>query len=181
MGGTLGGYDTVTLTQLAEIAKEYGVHQVVYEGNFGDGMYGNLLLPILNRVYPKCGLEEVHSRGNKFRRMCDTIEPPLSGHRLVIDEKVIRGDYKTPRQELQALMQLTRVTRETGSIPKDDRLDVLAIGLGFFAELMRKDTATNEEAQRDALAAEGYKRFMEAIGMSQVSTEEEGAWLNLGD
>lgn len=61
-----GGYEPETLVAMAETAKKYQVEKIVIEDNFGDGMFGRLLQPVLNAIYP-CQIEEVHNSIQKRR------------------------------------------------------------------------------------------------------------------
>ncbi len=134
-GGFRGGYEDTTLQALANIAKIYKVNEVVIEGNFGDGMYLKLFAPVLTATFP-CAITEVKSKGQKEMRICDVLEPVLGSHRLVIQESLIDKDYRTAFNNdgtldtaYSLLYQLTRITRERGSLAHDDRLDALAIGV----------------------------------------------------
>ena len=93
-GGLQGGYDEETLTKLANIAKEHAVNYVITESNFGDGLFNEVLKPVLNKIYP-LSIEEVRHHTQKEQRIIDTLEPVMAGHRLVIDPEVIKKDFDT--------------------------------------------------------------------------------------
>lgn len=144
-GGLQGGYDTDTLIELAAIAKNHKVNQVVVESNFGDGMYTRLLEPVLRKMYP-VSVEEVRHSTQKERRIIDTLEPVMMKHKLVIDPAVIENDYRTAmkyeqavRQSKMLIYQLTRITTERGCLKHDDRLDALAMAVGYFTDQMARD------------------------------------------
>lgn len=150
-GGFRGGYEDTTLQALANIAKIYRVNEVVIEGNFGDGMYVKLISPVIAATFP-CAVTEVKSKGQKEMRICDVLEPVLGSHKLVIQESLIDKDYRTAFNNdgtldtaYSLLYQLTRITRERGSLAHDDRLDALAIGVQFFTEAMEKDSKVGEQ------------------------------------
>ncbi|WVH05425.1 terminase large subunit [Pseudomonas phage Athelas] len=150
-GGFRGGYEDTTLQALANIAKIYRVNEVVIEGNFGDGMYLKLFSPVLTATFP-CAITEVKSKGQKELRICDVLEPILGSHKLVIQESLIEKDFRTALNadgttdtSYSLLYQLTRITRERGSLAHDDRLDALAIGVQFFTEAMEKDSKVGEQ------------------------------------
>lgn len=160
-GGLAGGYDNDTITELAHIAKNHKVNSVVIESNFGDGMYTSLLRPIFSKIHP-CSIEEVRHSTQKERRIIDTLEPVMNRHKLVVDPKVIEEDYRTAqkyeasvRQAKMLIYQMTRITYERGALRHDDRLDALAIGVGYWSEQMARDE--DEGARRlheDALERE---------------------------
>jgi hypothetical protein len=131
-GGFSDGYGDATLEGLAKLAKEHGVNEIRVEPNFGDGMFSKLLQPVVHRVH-QCRIEEVKSKGQKEARIIDTLEPVMMQHKLVVDPRVIERDYQTvqhypaERQNNYMLLhQLTRITRDRGSLIQDDRLDALA-------------------------------------------------------
>lgn len=151
-GGLHGGYEDSTLEKLADIAKAHKVHNVIIEGNFGDGMYLKLFTPILLRKH-RCGVEEVYSKGMKEARICDTLEPVMGAHKLVIEEQVIYEDYNTAKNRegshdvaYSGFYQMTRITREKGALAHDDRLDALAIGVAYFVEAMDIDSVQGSSA-----------------------------------
>jgi hypothetical protein len=73
VGGIRGGYEPAALAVLASTAKDHKVSRIIVESNFGDGMFTQLLKPVVNRIYP-CTIEEDHSVGQKERRIIDVLE-----------------------------------------------------------------------------------------------------------
>lgn len=154
-GGYRGGYDKETLQKLANKAKQWKVNEVLVEGNFGDGMYLQLLTPILTATW-RCALVETKSKGQKELRICDVLEPVMGSHRLVINEKVIDDEYRLAHDNYKddggietgssysLFYQMTHITRDRGAIKHDDRLDALAIGVQYFTESMAKDSKVGE-------------------------------------
>jgi hypothetical protein len=145
-GGFRGGYDDKTLQALADIGKRFKVNEVIIEGNFGDGMYVKLFSPVMTRTH-RCAVTEVKSKGQKELRICDVLEPVLGSHKLVVSEDVITRDYETALNidgttdiKYSGFYQLSRITKDRGSLAHDDRLDALAIGVQFFTEAMEKDS-----------------------------------------
>jgi len=145
-GGMFGGYGQENLVKLAEIARDYKVDKIVIESNFGDGMFNNLLQPVLNAIYP-CAMEEVRNHLQKEVRIIDTLEPLLNQHRLVIDYTALKNDISNGLSESQniyysMLFQLTHINRERGSLIHDDRLDAIAIGVQYWNErnILRQDS-----------------------------------------
>ena len=145
-GGMKGGYDDKTLQALADIGKKWKVNAVVIEGNFGDGMYLKLFSPVMTKTH-RCELVEAKSKGQKEQRIADVLEPVLGSHKLVVSESAIEHDYRTAANQeggfdvtFCGMHQLTRLTRERGSLAHDDRLDALAIGVQYFMESMEKDS-----------------------------------------
>jgi len=149
VSGIKSGYSDETLNTLAQTAKLWNVHEVVCEGNFGDGMFLKLLEPVLNKVH-KCGLTEVRSKGQKELRIIDTLEPVITNHRMIITPECIRDDYETAHKakepKYSCLYQMTRITQDRGALLADDRLDSVAIGVGHLVDLMNIDVTKGIES-----------------------------------
>jgi hypothetical protein len=157
----------------------FKVNEVVIEGNFGDGMYLKLFSPVMTATYP-CAITEVKSKGQKEMRICDVLEPVLGSHKLVLSEDLIDKDYRTALNndgttdtKYSLLYQLTRITRERGSLAHDDRLDALAIGVQFFVESMEKDSKVGEsEMMQEFLEAQMENQLMGFEDIRRISVSE---------
>lgn len=137
-GGMNGGYEEANLIKLSEIAKEYKVNKVVIESNFGDGMFTNLMMPVLNAIYP-VAIEEIRNNIQKEKRIIDSLEPLINQHRLVFDYSALKRDIEfglsEPKNIYYSLIyQMTHITKDRGSIAHDDRLDALTLGVQFWNE-----------------------------------------------
>jgi hypothetical protein len=168
-GGMPGGYSEDTLKRLAMVAKEQEVNLIRIESNFGDGMFTQLLKPVLAKVY-RVTCEEVRHSVQKERRICDTLEPVMNSHKLVIDRKVIENDYDstrhlTPEKALryQLMYQMSRVTRHKGALAHDDRLDVLAMGVAYWAEQMAQDADDQIAHRKDEALRDELERFAQGV------------------
>lgn len=166
-GGLKGGYDQDTLMELVNIAKRNKVNAVITESNFGDGMFNQLITPIFTREYPVT-LEEVRHHTQKEKRIIDTLEPLLGGHKLVIDPTVIENDYKTaqsypPEKHLHYMLfyQLTRLTNRRGSIRHDDRLDALSIACNYWVTQMAQDADRQIKERKRDLVDEELRNFQD--------------------
>ena len=144
-GGLSGGYGEDTLKELAVIAKEHEVNEVLIESNFGDGMFTALFQPVIARVH-KVTLTEVRHHIQKEKRILDVMEPVMNRHKLIVDEAVIKKDYDSTRHlppekalKYQLFYQMTRLTRDKGSLAHDDRLDVLAMAVQYWVDQMSRD------------------------------------------
>ena len=160
--GLLSGYSEDTLEAIARECARVRANKVVIESNFGDGMFSQLLKPVLNRIYP-CSIEEVRNSQMKEQRIIDTLAPVIEGHRLVVHESVLSSD-RVPHAEdslerqrdRQLFFQMTHLTAEKQCLAHDDRLDCLAMAVGFFNATLLLDAQfeyrTRAEASWDALA-----------------------------
>lgn len=143
VGGYREGYSDATLQQLANKAKFYGVNEIVIEGNYGDGMFTKLFMPILIRTHP-CAVQEVKNTTQKEARIIDTLEPVMMRHKLIVHKQVIIDDYAiyegNPSYSL--FYQMTRLSRERGSLGHDDRLDAVTMAVAHWLEQMDRDENT---------------------------------------
>lgn len=170
-GGLPGGYSEDTLKRLSMIAKEQEVNLIRVEANFGDGMFTQLLKPILSKIH-RVSIEEVKHSIQKERRIIDTLEPPISSHRLVIDRKVIEKDYDSTRSlppekalRYQLIYQMSRLTRQKGSLAHDDRLDALSMAVAYWVEQMAQDADKAISNRKDEKLRAELEKFMEgAVG-----------------
>jgi len=145
LGGFQDGYSEKTLIRLAEIAKEQQVNYIWFEDNFGDGMFGQLIKPYLQTIYP-CTVEGDRNTTAKEWRIIDTLEPVMRQHKLVVDEDVVWSDYKNVPESLgrdkapryRCFYQMTRICKEKGALAHDDRLDALAMAVGYWVNAMAR-------------------------------------------
>ena len=159
IGGLDGGYSGQTLNKLANIAKEHKVNDIIIESNFGDGMATALLKPILAEIHP-CNVEEVRHSIQKEKRIIDTLEPIMNGHRLVVDEDIIKDDFKVEPHH-QLFKQMTRITRDKGALRHDDQIDALAIAANYWVERMDRDQELSYKQHKDDLLQKDLDTFME--------------------
>lgn len=181
-GGLQGGYSEEVLEKLSHIAKDHNVNFVLTEQNFGSGMFTELLKPVLTRIYP-VSIEEVRHSIQKEKRIVDTLEPVMSGHRLVVDPEVIKDDYKTVQhypheKQLQYSLfyQMSRMTREKGAVMHDDRLDALAMGVAYFVEQMAQDAEVKIRERREDLLNVELQKFQDAYFKTRGGSQATLTW-----
>ena len=177
-GGIRGsGYSPEVLQFYANLAKEYAVNTVLVESNFGDGMFSELLKPILNKTYP-CSMEEVRNQTMKEKRIIDTLEPLMNQHRLIVDPSVIQEDYESvqdlpeeKRLQYMLFYQLTRLTAEKGSLGHDDRVDALAMACKHWQDQMAQDSeecVTDKRTEQQTEQMEKYILHCEGRNVKNV-------------
>lgn len=172
-GGLIGGYSDSTLEELSTIAKHQNVNYVVIESNFGDGMATALLKPIMARIHP-CSIEEVRHSKQKELRIIDTLEPVMNQHRLVVSQELIKDDFKLDLDH-QLFKQMTRITKDKGSIRHDDQLDALSIAVNYWVERMDRDQELSFNEHKNDLLRKDLDRFMEnAVGRKPSNSR----WFN---
>lgn len=169
-GGDTRGYDDAVLELLANKAKTFNVNEVIVEPNFGDGMFNKLLAPVMARIHPCRITDSERSKAQKEARIVDTLEPVLAQHRLVVDKGLIERDFNSTKEYLpehqnryRLFYQLTRITRERGSLVKDDRVDALALAVHYWVDAMARDTQKAAEQAREAALEAALREFMDHV------------------
>ena len=177
VGGLPGGYDRSTLKQLASLAAEFKPNAIEIEANFGDGMYTQLFKPVLNEQY-NCLVEEIKHHKQKEHRILDTLEILMSQHRIIFNyEEIIRDyeDYKEHPQR-QLFYQMTRLSRDKGSLQHDDRVDVLAMGVAYWKEQVEANREREYVQRREEAVLRGCTEFMNAAGKNMP---EDDLWVKV--
>ena len=167
-GGLVGGYTDKTLQGLADIAKKEKVKLILVEENYGGGMFSKLLLPFIHRTYPVT-LEEVRHTTSKEKRILDVLEPLIQQHRLIINRAVVLNDYHKTQElystdqalRYQLFYQMSRLSRDKGSLAFDDRLDVLAMACAYWVEQLARDQELAMKQRKDELQREALDHFLD--------------------
>ena len=83
----------------------------------------------------------------------------MARHKLVIKPSVIEEDYRTSVERVDStgksklpyslFYQMTRLTKDKGSLIHDDRLDALSIGVNYFTERLARDADRELERIKD--------------------------------
>lgn len=171
-GGFKDGYSEITLKALAQLCKLHKVNFIDIEDNFGDGMFKTLLEAVMVSIYPvTINPESNRTNTQKEKRIIDTLEPVLAQHRLVVSRSVIEDDLKVEDPRYSLFYQLTRITRDRGSLVHDDRLDALAGAIAYWQEALRKNQDSIHDDHLEDLRKDALNKFMDMAG-------HEG---NLGD
>lgn len=159
-GGLEGGYEQENLQALADIAKKHAINTMLLEENFGDGMFGALLKPVLAKTWP-CSVEGIKAVGQKELRIIGTLEPVLNQHKLVVDAKVIELDLEVSNPVNSLFYQLTRITKERGCLAHDDRLDALEMAVRYWQSQMDVDEDKAAEAWREEQDRQFFEEWEE--------------------
>lgn len=169
-GGIQGGYNKDVMKKLARIAKQHKVNDIVVESNFGDGMFTELFKPHLLQANYPVSVKEVRHSIQKERRICDTLEPVMAQHRLVVNKSLIRLDYESTQaystehgHKYQLFYQMARITRERGALSQDDRLDAVAIAVGYWTEQMALDADKLTEQRKGELLLRELENWTTSI------------------
>lgn len=173
-GAIDGGYEETTLKRIVMAAQKQDVNEIVVESNFGDGMFIQILQPILQKYYP-CSIKEVKHNVQKERRIIDTLEPVMNQHRLIVDDKLIRADFDNNEQDHRLFFQMSRVTKDKGSLRHDDLLDCLSIAVNYWTEIMDVDQDMAGAEHKELMLHVELENFMDnATGKTRRHTN----WIN---
>lgn len=175
-GCWLEGHSHSTLMGIARLAKKWNVQYIYVESNFGQGMFANLLRPCLAEVGHACVIEDDRKAGvQKERRIIETLEPPMSSHRVVINRRLLEADYtvaydgveEARRRFYRLTYQLSRITKVRNAIAHDDRSDGLASLVAKFTDLLRQRT-------QDAEAMDREKKWLEDVQAMIAARQKQG-------
>ncbi len=186
-GGMQGGYVIENLELLAKVAKKWKVNRIFIEKNYGGGMFTALFMPVLKRIYPECVIEEITVSKQKETRIIDTIEPILNQHKLIVNRQVILDDFKysekypSEKKSIYTVFyQLTHITRDSGCLAHDDRLDALEMGISQLVESMSLDVDEQIKIREDEELLEILEEYET---YHQLKTKpinpDEGTWMYL--
>lgn len=165
-GGLTTGYSNTTWETLAAIAAKHKVNTIVFETNYGDGVHLQLFKPILSKVHP-CTIEEIKHTKQKELRIIDTLEPVMASHKLVIDQDLIKKDYHSCTSmysdrnatSYMLMYQMSRITRDKGSLTHDDRLDALAMAVAYWTKYLSVDVERQMSKRQDQFLRDFMKDF----------------------
>jgi hypothetical protein len=179
VGGFSDGFAEATLVALAKRAAHHGVNKVVCEENYGGGMFTQLLRPHLTKFGGGSVDEEWNgwSRGMKEQRICDVLQPLLESHKVVFDRKVVTADLEVQAESepYSLVYQMTRMKRERGCLPHEDRLEALSMACSYFVDRMNRDKDDAMKAHK----AEAFDAELENFLAYVLGKETIGAGDNL--
>lgn len=160
--GLPGGLREDVYSRLSALSWEYRCSIIQVEQNFGHGALAAAWRPVLDTYYEEVSkgeqhrgplIEDVWESGQKELRIIDILEPVISRHHLIINEKLIKQDVESTekyplerRTTYMFLHQMARLTRERHSLLHDDRVDAVAGGVRYFTDRLAQDA--NKELQR---------------------------------
>jgi hypothetical protein len=166
VGGFRDGYSEDTLKALAGAALRHKVNHVIAETNYGGGMFNQLLKPWLIKLGAGKFDEEWKgwSHGMKEERILDILEPVTQSHRLVVDRRVIEEDRKVQEEhpKYSWVYQYTRMARMRGALAHDDRVEAIAMAVGYWTERMDRDHDRAMEQHKESALQKELQDFRRA-------------------
>lgn len=185
-GGLQGGYSEPTLDKLIDLAEEFEVPQMVIESNFGDGSVTKLLEKrILDRGLG-IQMEEVRSYSQKEKRIIETLEPLMNAHKVIFDRGCLEDDmnsikvYPQDKQRFYSLQyQISRISREKGSLVHDDRIDALQLCIGYLVDFARLNADTEMTSRKQKEFTEHLNSFIaRQTIIGEPKKPKNKSWIN---
>jgi hypothetical protein len=179
-GAFQGGFEQLTLVKLATLARDAKCHMIVVETNFGDGMFEELLRPVVAKIIKfrrhdgemqeGCAIEGHRASGQKEVRAIETLEPIFAGHRIIIDTSLVKRITTTKDRALDVdaalksgFFQMTRLTAERGCLKYDDWIDCLSGGVRYWTERMGIDVRKEARTRRAERIDEELQKFVDDL------------------
>jgi len=184
--GLPGGVDDASLNRIAIELRNHNAREVTVETNNDVyDVYVKFLNIALQRhflkkgddpLYPEgwqCSVVTTHATGMKESRIIATLEPIISGHRMVIDPSCLLTEEENQQDELQ--FQLTRLCNERHCLKEDGKLDALQILVASLTHAVGKD----HKKAAAATKARDYKDQMnEMRKLRGLPPAREPGWIN---
>lgn len=177
-GGLPGGYSVEVLRALAAIAKKWNVNKVIIEKNMGYGAFREVWLPILRTEHPIAAVEDDMVHGQKELRIIETLEPVIARGSLIVNEDLVEEDRlccdrheQAKRTVFSVFHQMTKITRDKGSLFHDDRLDALEGAVRYWVAQLAVNQDKAVEAARKREHEEAIK---DPMGKNRHAVPQRG-------
>lgn len=164
VGGLQGGLSEENCNVLIDYCEEFGITDIVMEANMGHGTASMVLLNIIaKRKLTHIGVRDIYAKGQKERRIIDTLGPVFRRHKFVLHERAIEMDteylsqYSRDKRNLYSLLfQLSGITYDRGSLAKDDRADAVA----HLVNELKGYLSADEEKEAERLHNKRAQEFL---------------------
>lgn len=155
LGGLRGGMTKENITHIIDRCIDVGVKLIQVEANMGHGTVSMLIRGVLAEKGLHIGVEDVYAKGQKERRIIDTISPVTRRHRLCVHKSAIEEDWVTcqkhPREKqtvMSGLYQIANITYDRNSLEKDDRADAIQQVVMELSKSLAVDSSKLEDKRK---------------------------------
>lgn len=167
-GGVPGGYEPVQLQAVADLVVKYRPSLVKIEQNFGHGAYKAVVTPIIRAACEHAGvpmpaIDDDYVTGQKETRIIDVLEPIMGRGALVLCSDALEAEREAllkldarERDTYSLLFQIAKITRESGALIHDDRVDALAGACAHYKDALAVD-------QKKAIEASEQRAYEEMM------------------
>jgi len=146
-------------------------------------MFSQLLKPHLAKIY-NVEIEEVRHNVQKERRIIDTLEPMMNQHRLIFDPRCIEEDFQSAKEhfspdkapQYMLFYQMSRISKQRGSLRHDDRLDSLAMAVKYFIDYLDVDQAYQKSREQEELLDAKLEAFKQRYYDEIPSSNDIRLW-----
>jgi hypothetical protein len=189
VGGYVDGSSEYTLQCLVDCYNSYQsddgrnkITQVVFEKNFGAGMYRKLFDAYTEKLGLLVPTYDHHVVGKKEQRIYDTLTPVVNGRKFFMTEECVMKDLadyldsslsiteKGFIKQYTFLYQLTHFywgkgmnKSPFGSSGHDDRLDAVSSAVLYLGNLIRP-TTDEDKVELERQEQNNYERFKQVFG-----------------
>ena len=169
-GGFKGGMTEENINRILDIAVQYEVDLIRVEANMGHGVVTALIQAQMQKRGIKIGTQDFYPKGQKERRIIDTISPLTRRHKLIVHAQCIQDDWayceqhpSERRMQFSLMRQLADITYDRNSLAHDDRADCVQALCEFLVALLAKDDEKEAELREEAKIKEWLKNPMQYV------------------
>lgn len=165
--GWVGGLTEENEKRICAFMRDNHVSRIKVESNMGHGLFSISLRALFSKPENEDlkhlvgSIADEFSTGQKERRIIDSLVSPMQRHKVIIHRKVFESDVlcnKQYGQEQRAIRslwsQISNITTDRNSLPKDDRVEALAGAVREHKQALVQDENKAAEARRMAEYAE---------------------------
>lgn len=185
--GLRGGADTESLDNIARLLRHHDCRDAYLEPNIDIfNTYEQLLNAAIRRHFVEPGQDPRYPRGwkcsltysprasqQKELRIISTLEPVTTGHRLIVDRKVVAPEDGEP-MHCQFQYQLTRITKQKKCLKEDAKLDSLEIAVRAWDHTL----GANQAAMAQKSLLEVQEASLRKAGII-TRPRQESRWFQL--
>lgn len=154
-GGLKNGMSLENIQTLLDLCKEYEVANIRVEKNMGHGTVAALIISEIRNQGLSISVQEYYSKGQKERRIIDTISPVTRRHRLLVHRRALEDDWRyclqhspEKRNQFSLFRQLADISYERNSLNHDDRADCLQAMVEYFVAYLSLDGEAEKEKRK---------------------------------
>lgn len=185
--GLPGGVDTEAMDNIARLLRQHDCRDAYLEPNIDIfNTYEQLLNAALRRHFLEPGQDQRYPSGwkcsltyspraaqQKELRIIATLEPVVTGHRLIVDRRVLEADKHEP-QHKRFQYQFTRITKQRKCLKEDGKLDSLEIAIRAWDHTL----GVNQQAVAERSLLEVQEDHLRKAGILR-KPKAAARWFNL--
>lgn len=156
-GGLDGGVSDATMTKLAREANQYQVKEILVEPNYGGGAHTKLVAAAVGRLGYKISVKDATwSKGQKERRIIETLMPVVQNHRLIVDTRVAKN--------AELWHQFTHIQPIPKALEHDDQVEALAGAVSYWTSSLEVDSSKAAAAKEKAEMLREAREHAQRVG-----------------